>query len=468
MSILAEILQRKCYLCGYHLSVPPITLVSLDSQTYKCGRCAAVNCEVNTRICIYEDVAQHLEFPCSYTGCNKKIGWGQMLEHEKNCRYRTLRCPVYYQDCSMVVPVNQLKEHFEDKHSEDIKMAGDVWNLDDRVNCINLVESDNEYFFLYIWHLDYDIFIALLSIGRRSASTKTCPVYYQDCSMVVPVNQLKEHFEDKHSEDIKMAGDVWNLDDRVNCINLVESDNEYFFLYIWHLDYDIFIALLSIGRSKCDKFKIKFLPPNDDKCSVSLKDLSVIRYDERSHCFPCLKNSCIQPHHPFSRIYETTDMDMSNFLSRLSSRLVDCVKDSEGDYRFRMKLIPDPGFVDEPPADGNVTSGDVAVENTCAAEILPYHTNIECVKKLLTCPICMVYMEAPIFICPTGHTLCNVCKPQLTECPSCKATLEERRNYLVEEMAMEMKLPCRNDVKGCTFWGITSTMDDHEGQCSYQ
>jgi hypothetical protein len=71
---------------------------------------------------------------------------------------------------------------------------------------------------------------------------------------------------------------------------------------------------------------------------------------------------------------------------------------------------------------------------------------------MLQCPVCLELMEAPIYQCSGGHTICSTCSKKLTSCPQCRVPLNSRapiRTLALEQMIeqMEFKYPCTND--GC-------------------
>lgn len=241
---------HKCCLCCHLLSVPPIMSAGLESELYKCGRCEKVKCQTYTRTRLFEDIAQHLSFPCSYTQCDRRVPWGLVDEHERNCRHRTMKCPIYYQNCAEVIQVDKFGQHFAEKHSKNTKTVDSVWELNVEYDYVYLVQNDNQYFLVYVLHL----------------------------------------------------GGVFSL------------------------------AVLAIEHSKYTKFNAKLLP-STGKFAVYFDDLKVVRYDERSHCYMCIRKKCSEPHHPFSEKNKSGEMDLSGFTNKLKKELVDSLKSSDGNLR---------------------------------------------------------------------------------------------------------------------------------------
>lgn len=236
----------KCFLCDHFLSVPPIHSAGLEKEFYRCGRCSSVKCQTYTRANLFEAVAQQLSFPCTYQPCNKKIAWGFVDQHEKNCPHRTMKCPMYYHNCSEKIKVEEIRNHFLERHSKNVREMGEPW----RVN------------------LDFDY------------------------------------------------------------VFLTEMDGRDFLVYILHLN-DLFsISVLCTGRSAYAKFSVKLVK---DNFSVSFEDMKVVRYDERSHCYPCMRKKCHEPCHPYSEKNKTSEMDVGGFTNKMRKGLIDSVKMENGD-----------------------------------------------------------------------------------------------------------------------------------------
>ncbi|KAJ8924449.1 hypothetical protein NQ315_007246 [Exocentrus adspersus] len=159
--------KYKCCFCGLLLSVPPITLMSIKNETFRCGRCVSVKVNVNIRMSVYENVAQFLAFPCSYAGCKMKLPWGKVLGHETNCPHRTIKCPLpYYYKCSSVFSVQDVRNHFNDKHKFSVKTVGEVWHANVNSDYVYFMKADEDQFFVYIRHQMRKIQVDVLAIGH--------------------------------------------------------------------------------------------------------------------------------------------------------------------------------------------------------------------------------------------------------------------------------------------------------------
>ncbi|XP_060530513.1 uncharacterized protein LOC132704510 [Cylas formicarius] len=83
----------------------------------------------------------------------------------------------------------------------------------------------------------------------------------------------------------------------------------------------------------------------------------------------------------------------------------------------------------------------------------------------LECPVCNEYMVPPIFICPTGHSVCSDCKVKVGKCPSCRCDYAEGRNFTLEKLTTLVKYPCRNRDIGCGFISTSDKIKLHQNCC---
>lgn len=81
------------------------------------------------------------------------------------------------------------------------------------------------------------------------------------------------------------------------------------------------------------------------------------------------------------------------------------------------------------------------------------------------CPVCKMFMKPPIFQCQSGHSLCNVCRPKLEKCPTCRAIFGSTRNYSLEGLTSGVHYPCSYHDLGCKESGPANKMVKHEREC---
>ncbi|KDR14083.1 E3 ubiquitin-protein ligase sina-like isoform X2 [Zootermopsis nevadensis] len=110
-------------------------------------------------------------------------------------------------------------------------------------------------------------------------------------------------------------------------------------------------------------------------------------------------------------------------------------------------------------ADDVMKSSDVDSTDSIFADGLG-----EELLSAMECPVCMEYMAPPIFLCENGHSICDQCRPQLSECPTCRRPfLPNTRNVALESIASRVQYPCRNE--GCFEIRPLELVAQHQSAC---
>ncbi|XP_063379468.1 E3 ubiquitin-protein ligase siah-1-like [Cydia fagiglandana] len=85
------------------------------------------------------------------------------------------------------------------------------------------------------------------------------------------------------------------------------------------------------------------------------------------------------------------------------------------------------------------------------------------ILRLLECPVCMEWMEAPITQCRRGHLVCGACRKRLDACPVCRTPFSSVRNRAMEDVAGVLRYPCRH---GCGRFLRAPRRRRHEASCA--
>jgi E3 ubiquitin-protein ligase SIAH1 len=88
--------------------------------------------------------------------------------------------------------------------------------------------------------------------------------------------------------------------------------------------------------------------------------------------------------------------------------------------------------------------------------------------ELLECSECLETMRPPIYQCSNGHSVCGDCKKRNILCPTCKYSFLTNRNLIGEELADQVKYPCRNASRGCDQKLLLEVLEKHEHFCAYR
>ncbi|XP_072391153.1 E3 ubiquitin-protein ligase sina-like [Diabrotica undecimpunctata] len=84
------------------------------------------------------------------------------------------------------------------------------------------------------------------------------------------------------------------------------------------------------------------------------------------------------------------------------------------------------------------------------------------------CPVCKNFMKPPIFQCSSGHSICNMCRPRLEKCPTCRSAFGNTRNYSLEGLTAGVQYPCVYHDSGCLEIGSANHIVKHESECSFK
>ncbi|XP_049771800.1 E3 ubiquitin-protein ligase Siah1-like [Schistocerca cancellata] len=93
------------------------------------------------------------------------------------------------------------------------------------------------------------------------------------------------------------------------------------------------------------------------------------------------------------------------------------------------------------------------------------------VLDALRCPICSQYMVPPIFMCASGHSICDTCKAKCQDvCPSCGERIETTRNLALERLAESSSslYPCGHWERGCRQQLPSKQLRRHEAGCIFR
>ncbi|CAH1101726.1 unnamed protein product [Psylliodes chrysocephalus] len=84
------------------------------------------------------------------------------------------------------------------------------------------------------------------------------------------------------------------------------------------------------------------------------------------------------------------------------------------------------------------------------------------------CPVCKNFMKPPIYQCNSGHSICNLCRPRLEKCPTCRSMFGNTRNYSLEGLTAGVQYPCIYHDSGCNEIGSSNYMVKHESECLFK
>uniref|UniRef100_A0AAR5PZR5 RING-type E3 ubiquitin transferase n=2 Tax=Dendroctonus ponderosae TaxID=77166 RepID=A0AAR5PZR5_DENPD len=202
-----------------------------------------------------------------------------------------------------------------------------------------------------------------------------------------------------------------------------------------------FLCLASINdtdlASQCYKYQLELI--SEDKHS------SILLRRDRLRCLLSMSHDFKTPENALQVNLEKLS-DMLHNSTKIFARIGIVKKSKKQIQQITGDVISDPPSPANPPQPDDIDE-DFLSE--------------------LECPVCNEFMIAPIFICLTGHSLCNVCKPKIKLCPTCKCHFTKGRNFTLEKLAAKIKYPCTNRTIGCHFVSTSDLIRSHENVCEF-
>ncbi|XP_065364567.1 uncharacterized protein LOC135957701 [Calliphora vicina] len=130
--------------------------------------------------------------------------------------------------------------------------------------------------------------------------------------------------------------------------------------------------------------------------------------------------------------------------------------DIEGDaVVLRSSLMPE-----------NMNGPSITSSPSSSKEISTKH--YERIIEELKCPGCAYPMKSPVYLCKTGHSVCDQCTRILLLCPLCKEGFTNIRSLTVEALCSKAHFKCQNASGGCTVRLQIDLLSWHEKQCIYK
>ncbi|KAF5296141.1 hypothetical protein FQR65_LT10311 [Abscondita terminalis] len=370
-----------------------------------CGRCigtmeALIKDGTLQRAVAYEAVAKFLVFPCSNDehGCNEKLNYLQMADHEKQCKFASNKCPFNLQfettsmKCSWQGTRKNLSEHLHNQHKEFLQI--DLPNF-----VLNVYVSYVKLFFTIVDNVTF----LIITQYFRSTNKFYCMVVCCDkaidhglyCYQLEIGKSSNDYFLVLRKPETEPFSDVQEIVNKRE--KMITADVAFIHTMIEEPNGLIFCKI-SITKN----LKTAQLP----KTSTAIAAQSKTKVDQQKP---------VALHPPPSRSKSYTDIS-------------------------KLKLS-------EPPQEDKVSGNSFLDE--------------------LECPVCNNYMMPPIFVCPTGHSICNSCKIKIQNCPLCRSVLQSTRNFTLEKLASTVKYPCKYQDLGCMMTLNHEQVGNHHAICSY-
>ncbi|KAG5896738.1 hypothetical protein JTB14_031720 [Gonioctena quinquepunctata] len=268
-----------------------------------------------------------------------------------------------------------------------------------------------------------------------------CPFKKSGCELDVVIPVMESHFKYLHPRKVFYDKIVHDIDlnwQRTTPLLLIVEKT----VFIVYLMRDaIFVGCLE-KQTKFSLFNVEFTGQDNSKV-VKYKNQKIVEFDDRLHCYECMKDRCDIAYHPYSNKYTkpsvNQDMNSFNLFSMIS--------------------------ILNAPTHVKVTLTLISSKEPDSLQEMSFYNVSNLLRSQLECPVCTEYLVGPIFACRKGHGLCRKCKLRIQQCPSCETEFEGSRCYQLENLAENIQIVCSNNNSGCNFVGNLQQISLHESVC---
>lgn len=273
-----------------------------------------------------------------------------------------------------------------------------------------------------------------------------CPI--EDCSSQISLGTFANHVESFHGNNyilqienqkvtvpliINPAGDNELFRTRVILLN---DDNLQFLLFV----HEKILVLTFIGKQ--DRYQIFNIhvtssQENEQNVFLSYENQIIQSFNNRIHCIKCFNGNCSSVTHP------TTDEIGDGIGIK-----IDWIKISslfQHSVNITIIFIPNP-------------MGNIHMESINANHFSELRRNLECI-------VCTHIMLPPIYNCQIGHSICSQCINSVFHCPTCRATMTDSKNYVLQSIIECIQFPCKSWINGCNFIDKIHSVMEHEENC---
>ncbi|XP_057655753.1 uncharacterized protein LOC130893538 [Diorhabda carinulata] len=242
-----------------------------------------------------------------------------------------------------------------------------------------------------------------------------------NCNDIIKLLKIGAHFKEKHIETYHSNSfNIKNVHAYYNIDVLEKNGKTYISLFDFD-DVNFGINVCAVDPNDNYKYEVT-LKSEKSHYGITVSNQSLVSFNERQHCFKCISNICKLKYH----VYKDNRKEISKRLStKINKESVKRLLGS-GLITYNINIIDG----DKPKEEVKHEIKDVIIRK--AKKIF---------LQLLECPICKIYMSPPIFQCLSGHTICNSCKTIKIECPTCQESIQNTRNFTLEELSLKVELP---------------------------
>lgn len=258
------------------------------------------------------------------------------------------------------------------------------------------------------------------------------------CDQPIEVAEIQAHLSRKHRELIFYEEFCYeHMTTGTNVVVLIKNNVPYLircFIYVEEVRLDV-LCLNPCYKSVNDQYNIKLFRNSDNKL-IFTENYPIIPFTETKHCPRCAfgMNKCHKGPSARSRVDQLPKIDDAAATELFMERYFKC-----------------------------------QIQLFCSRNALePDINNNTAFQNLLECYVCRNIITTSPFSCDNGHLVCENCKPKISICGLCRASVAEFPNVAAKRILRElteMRARCGN--KDCTFVDKYANFDVHSDYCRF-
>ncbi|XP_018562368.1 uncharacterized protein LOC108904337 [Anoplophora glabripennis] len=262
------------------------------------------------------------------------------------------------------------------------------------------------------------------------------------CGEILEIHEAHRHFVENHPDIISEESVIVENPgfSQFHTRLIVKNDVPFLVYVLCERKADIKVGIYSLQDTiKKYEFRLE-ISTNSNMSKITIPNKKITKFNTREHCSDCLLRTCRITYHKYQNGANNPVSEMTSARVNTSSvfKVLNC-----DDFILLITVI----------------------ERGNRAYLEANFTRNEQIRKSWECQICQEYLAPPIFLCPTGHSLCGSCKMKMAVCPYCILDIGESRNFTLEEMAEHVQLACTYETMGCRFLGNVEKLARHEAKC---
>lgn len=267
---------------------------------------------------------------------------------------------------------------------------------------------------------------------EKNCEHRTVTCIGVNCDEIILMKDFASHFKEKHTKLFHNGSLSVNNMHNSYGLCILEQDNDCYVILYDHDGGRLGLSVCALQPHK-KQFDI-CLSSAGSKYSIAINGQNIIDFDERYHCYKCLKGVCKSENHVYSFYSKAIMKNMNTKIER------DVIRRTFGskDVTSTINIVDERTEKVEENLDDILLGKEMIIDEVNEEdenEVAPVKEEPDVIKEMMQCPKCKDSMIPPIYECLAGHTICSECKSKSEKCPMCEGEIENTRNYVLEEVS---------------------------------